>query len=68
MNLDLLTAAEAADYMRLSPQYLARLRCQGGGPGYLKPNRRKILYRREALDVWLLATERANTTHPAALN
>ena len=31
-----LTVEEAAQYLRLSPATLAKMRCQGVGPGYCK--------------------------------
>lgn len=52
----LLTTAEAADYLRLSPRTLEDMRVTGRGPRYFKlgPGKRsKVVYRREELDAWL---------------
>ena len=50
----------AANYLQLSRQTLEALRVHGGGPPYVKLNRR-VLYRRAALDEWLAAHERNHT-------
>jgi excisionase family DNA binding protein len=51
-DFDLLTAEEAADYLRVSKSYLDKLRVYGGGPKFVRPGKRKILYRKQNLDVW----------------
>lgn len=54
-----LTTVEAADFVRLSPRTLERLRVQGTGPKFIKvgPGKRaKVLYRAEDLREWLSAT------------
>jgi excisionase family DNA binding protein len=51
-DLDLLTPPEAATYLRVSKSYLDKLRVYGGGPKFLRPGKRKILYRKSELDVW----------------
>ena len=48
-NSELLTAIEAAAHLRCAKQTLARWRCEGGGPAYVKAGGR-VLYRREDLD------------------
>ncbi len=62
--LSLLTTEEAAEYVRLSTPYLNKLRCTGGGPKFVKLGNR-VRYRRESLEVWLLAHERENTSEAA---
>ena len=52
-NLHIMTAKEAAAYMRLSPGSLARYRSIGGGPAYVRQSSRKTLYRKTDLDAWL---------------
>lgn len=59
----LLTVEEAADWMRLSPSYLNKMRVTGDGPPFFKPGRR-VLYRRGDLDRWLDA-RRFNSTSQA---
>ena len=49
---ELLTPREAAEYLRVSKSYLDKLRVYGGGPKFLRPGKRKILYRKSELDVW----------------
>jgi hypothetical protein len=51
-----LTTVEAANYLRLSRQFLeaARYRADGTGPPYIKLER-AVRYRRSALDAWMTA-------------
>jgi excisionase family DNA binding protein len=51
-DFDLLTPEEAAAYLRVSKSYLDKLRVYGGGPKFLRPGKRKILYRISHLDDW----------------
>ena len=60
---DLLTTAEAAAYVGLSPRTLERYRVTGEGPTYLKVGRR-VLYRRTDLDKWLDMKVRRSTSDP----
>jgi hypothetical protein len=51
-----LRTESAAVYCGLSPRFLEKLRCVGGGPPYLKvPGHRVVLYAREDIDDWLHA-------------
>jgi hypothetical protein len=59
-NDQLLTPAEAAAYLRVSKSYLDKLRVYGGGPKFVRPGKRKIIYRKPHLDVW--AAERTFTS------
>lgn len=59
-----LSAADAAAYIGLAPSTLAKLRCLGGSPQFLKLGRR-VLYERSALDDWL-QLRRASSTSDAA--
>lgn len=52
----LLTTAEAAQFLRLSPRTLERLRVQGTGPCFLKIGpgmRARVLYDSEDLHRWI---------------
>jgi hypothetical protein len=52
----LLTTAEAAEYLRLSPRTLEDMRVTGTGPRYFKlgPGKRsKVVYKYNDLDSWL---------------
>jgi hypothetical protein len=53
-STDLMTTAEAAEYLRLSYNYMEKLRLAKQGPQYLQPTPRgRVLYRRQDLDGWL---------------
>jgi predicted DNA-binding transcriptional regulator AlpA len=54
---------ETARYTRIALSTLAKLRCWGGGPRYLKLGR-KIGYQRADVDEWL-ASRRAHSTSDA---
>ena len=41
----LFTVMEAAEYLRVSKNYLDKLRVSGGGPVFVRLGRRKVLYR-----------------------
>lgn len=44
---------EAAEYVRLAPATLAKLRIRGEGPRYAKTGPRLVIYDRDELDRWL---------------
>ena len=48
----LLTTEQAAKYLNLSPKTLERLRCEGGGPAFLKLGR-LVRYRIDSLQEWI---------------
>lgn len=62
-EVKILTPAQAAEYVGLSVSMLAKMRCLGGGPAYLKLGR-AVRYRQDDLDVWLNA-RRARSTSDA---
>jgi excisionase family DNA binding protein len=55
-----LTTKEAAKYLKVSHQYLEKLRCVGGSPRYSKRGAR-VLYRRPWLDAWAEEGVRTST-------
>jgi predicted DNA-binding transcriptional regulator AlpA len=63
-NDAVLDAVAAASFTGLAVATLAKLRCIGGGPEYLKLGR-KVVYRRSDLANWLNARRVANTTQAA---
>jgi Helix-turn-helix domain len=63
-NADIMDAATAAVFTGLAVATLAKLRCRGGGPPYLKLGR-KVVYRRADLADWLSARRVANTAQAA---
>lgn len=48
-----LTVPEAAAYLRVSKNYLDKLRVTGGGPEFFRLGRKKVLYRKDHLDAWV---------------
>jgi hypothetical protein len=58
-----LTPPEAARHLGLAPSTLAKMRCCGGSPTFLRLGR-KIVYVRADLDTWL-ATRRVRHTSEA---
>ena len=52
---------QAAEFLGLSKQTLAKLRVYGGGPEYVKIGRR-VVYRREALETFLSDRARPHTS------
>ncbi|WP_082596447.1 helix-turn-helix domain-containing protein [Pseudovibrio sp. POLY-S9] len=51
--IELLTTAEAADHLRISPQTLNIWRCKGTGPAFCKIGR-TVRYTTEALQEYLI--------------
>jgi len=60
-NPTILRPIEAGAYLSLSPQRLAKLRLEGGGPTFIKAGR-SVLYRIEDLETWLAANRRVSTS------
>lgn len=63
----LLTAEQAASYLRLSKSTLARLRYEGRGPRYVKTGpqtRCRVLYHQTDIDRWLEQRRRSSTSEP----
>ena len=56
-----LPTPEAAASTGMSPKTLETMRCRGGGPPFVKLGRR-VVYRREDLDVWLAVRVRKSTS------
>jgi hypothetical protein len=56
----------AQSFTRLAVATLAKMRCLGGGPPFVKAGR-KILYRRGDLIAWLQARRVSNTTEAASV-
>ncbi len=61
----MLIAEDAAAYLGLAPQTLAKLRWSGDSPPYFKVGRR-VLYGREDLDSWLALRKRRSTSDSSA--
>nr|WP_241119826.1 helix-turn-helix domain-containing protein [Achromobacter xylosoxidans] len=62
-----MTNAEAADYLRLSPRTLEKLRVQGGGPRFRKFGRR-VLYAVTDLEAWADGRSYGMTSDPEYLD
>ena len=56
-----MTTAEASQYLRLAVATLAKMRCRGGSPIFLRLGR-KVVYIRADLDAWLAARRAQNTS------
>jgi len=61
-----LNAREAARFIGVAVSTLAKMRCLGGSPAFVKAGR-KVLYRRCDLIEWLIARRVRNTTQSARL-
>jgi predicted DNA-binding transcriptional regulator AlpA len=59
--MTLLTAAEAAQSLRLSERSLERLRCSGFGPKFVKLKHR-VLYQQSDLEEWIASRVVASTS------
>jgi len=55
-----------ASYLGVAKQTLARWRCEGGGPAFLKLGTR-VRYERADLDSWLDARRRRSTSEQSLL-
>lgn len=62
---DYLTQEEAAQFTRLSPRTLERMRLTGTGPRYSKAGRR-VIYSRRAIEKWLEGRTYKSTSDAAA--
>ena len=60
----LFTTAEAADFLRCSPQTLANWRTLGIGPLSIKAGKRAVLYAKQDLLDWLNSRRRQSTSEP----
>ena len=58
---DVMRPTQAAQYLSLSPQRLARLRLEGGGPPFCKVGR-SVLYVTVDLQNWLHSRARVSTS------
>jgi predicted DNA-binding transcriptional regulator AlpA len=63
---DYLTQEEAAQFTRLSPRTLERMRLNGTGPKYTKAGRR-VIYSRESIRLWLEKRTYQSTSDVAAV-
>jgi hypothetical protein len=57
----LVTAGEAAAYLRLSTSYVNKLRVEGGGPVFLKLSR-AVRYRQADLEAWISSRQHSSTS------
>ncbi len=63
----LLSTAEAAAQLGLSPGYLKTLRVTGGGPVFVKlGGTRRVAYDPADLDAWVQASKRRSTSDQGA--
>lgn len=64
MNETLLSPRQLADKLDLSEPTLARMRCQGTGPAYVKLSR-SVKYRWSDVEEWLAECARKSTSEAA---
>jgi hypothetical protein len=62
----LLTANEAAEYLRVSPKTLEGWRTRGGGPRFIQLRTRAIRYRIDDLNVFIAQGVRISTSDPGS--
>jgi predicted DNA-binding transcriptional regulator AlpA len=65
MRTPKLRSVEAAEYLRLSPSTLAKMRVSGRGPAYEKAGDRIVLYDLAELDNWLKQRRHRSTSEQA---
>lgn len=53
---------QAAQILNRSESWLAKKRCDGGGPGFIKCGPKSVFYTRSALETWLAAQKRCSST------
>lgn len=58
-------AEETGRFIGVAVQTLARWRCEGGGPPFIKCGSRKIMYAVEDLTAWMNARRVASTSEAA---
>lgn len=64
---ELLSAPEAAKYLRMATQTLAKMRCEGTSPPFIKLGRR-VLYDQAEIDRWLDQRRRRSTSDPGVVD
>jgi excisionase family DNA binding protein len=62
---ELLNVPEAAKYLRIAPQTLAKMRCEGTSPPFIKLGNR-VLYDLAEIDRWLDQRRRRSTSDPGS--
>lgn len=70
-RMTLLTTAEAAKYLRLSPRTLEDYRIKGGGPVFIRiglGRRAPVLYDLEDLNAWLKGQKRGSVAEEVPLD
>ncbi len=53
---------KAAERLNFAPGTLAKLRCTGGGPPFLRLSARKVIYATAALDEWAQSRQFTSTS------
>ena len=61
-----LRAPAAAEHVGLSTSTLAKMRCRGDGPPYIKAGPRVVVYDVADIDRWLAARRRRSTSDPGS--
>lgn len=66
-EIELVTPAEAAEYLKVSPRTLARWRITGDGPAFRVLSPQVVRYDRASLRAWLEKRVSMNTLQSASL-
>ncbi|WP_298325795.1 helix-turn-helix domain-containing protein [Asticcacaulis sp.] len=66
-EIELVTPAEAAEYLKVSPRTLARWRITGDGPAFRALSPQVVRYDRASLRAWLEKRVSMNTLQSASL-
>lgn len=61
-----LTVENLASYTSLTRDFWNKLRCEGGGPRYVKISARVVRYRRSDVDAWMAERTRLSTFQEAS--
>lgn len=60
-----MSVQDVAAYTSLTPDFWNKLRCEGGGPRYVKISARVVRYRRSEVDAWMEERMRLSTFQEA---
>jgi hypothetical protein len=58
----MMNTAKAAEYLEITPNYLAGMRHYGTGPTFCQSKSGRVAYRREDLDAWDQARQARRTS------
>lgn len=68
MQNDFIQPEDVTEITGISSTVLARLRYQGRGPKFYKPTPRTVLYRRDEVIDWVIASAQSCTGSPSRMS